>query len=387
MRQEPVAPERIWGAPAAALPEPLRDALAHSERQLIEGCGLPRGPRVDIHAHLGTDADGHHMDPGDLVADCDAAGVARAVCFPANNPGPDGDFRVANREVCAAAGPRIVAFCRVHPARDAAAVMDEAHQAGACGLKLHPVAQGFALDAQDTIAAVAHATDRGWPVLIHAGFGARALAGPLQRLVAAVSACRLILAHGARGDAQAVRRLAETHPNLWFDTSLATVPDLAELPAARVVFGADRPYGEHATGLQLVALAARLAGWSAADMQAVLWGNANALLGRERAAPSDGDTAAVRASCDEATRTQAVRLVAAMAAVEMALVRKDPVAGPLLAQARRAGEGTAAGEWLGHAAALSKGRDLAAAEAFHCRKVVQALCRAAAQQAQAWALS
>ncbi len=170
-------------------------------------------------------------------------------------------------------------FCRVDPAADAAAAMGRAAGDGAVGLKLHPVAQRFALDDAACVAAVADATGRGWPVLVHAGFGARPLAAALASLLDAVPGARLILAHGARGDARAVARLARERDGLWFDTSLAALPDLVALPPERVLFGADRPYGEHATALQLVALAARTAGWTRGQVEGVLWGNAHALLG------------------------------------------------------------------------------------------------------------
>lgn len=87
-------------------------------------------------------------------------------------------------------------------------------------------------------------------------------------------------------------------------------------------------------------------------------------------------------------RAEAVRLVAALAAVEMSLVRRDAVAGPLLAQAARAADGLECGALV--AAARDLMRDAPAGEddalAAARRKVVQALCRAAAQQAQSAAL-
>jgi hypothetical protein len=79
------------------------------------------------------------------------------------------------------------------------------------------------------------------------------------------------------------------------------------------------------------------------------------------------------------TRAEAVRLCAALAQCEMALVRRDPVAPALLAQAAR------------HAAGLPPADDVAAAArlartaagldpgppADAARKAAQALCRAA----------
>jgi len=85
------------------------------------------------------------------------------------------------------------------------------------------------------------------------------------------------------------------------------------------------------------------------------------------------------------TRAEAVRLTAALGALEMCLVRRDPVAGPLLAQAARAADGLAPGPLLSLARDASRRVDLAGDDdaARAARKVVQALCRTAAQACQA----
>lgn len=75
----------------------------------------------------------------------------------------------------------------------------------------------------------------------------------------------------------------------------------------------------------------------------------------------------------DASAADEVRLAAALAQCEMALVRHDPVAGPLLAQAARHAEGMPGDRAARAAAGLQRqaGEDAAA------RKVVQALTRAA----------
>jgi predicted TIM-barrel fold metal-dependent hydrolase len=60
---------------------------------------------------------------------------------------------------------------------------------------------------------------------------------------------------------------------------LAALPDLVGLPPERLLFGSDRPYGDYATALQLVGLAARIAAWSDAQVAGILAGNLAALLG------------------------------------------------------------------------------------------------------------
>ncbi len=85
------------------------------------------------------------------------------------------------------------------------------------------------------------------------------------------------------------------------------------------------------------------------------------------------------------TRDEALRILSLASQVEMALVRRDPVAGPLLAQAARAASGLSGGEHLKAAADLSREANLAID--YSARKVVQALTRLAVQEAQAAALT
>jgi predicted TIM-barrel fold metal-dependent hydrolase len=275
---------RLWGEDAALLAAAGADLeeLAALERGLEEDlAGLPGG-RLDAHVHLGRDADGHGLEAGDLLADLGRWGIDGAVAFPANEPGPDGAFADANDAVlvaAAAAGGRIVAFCRVDPLHPGA--LDELARAaalGARGLKLHPVAQRFRPEDPAVAAVVAAAAARGWPVVIHAGFGARPLAGPIGALVVAVPGARLILAHGGRGDARAITARLPEWPGVLLDTSLAALADLVALPPERLVFGSDRPYGEHGTALRLVAAAARVAGWDDAALEGVMGATLRGLL-------------------------------------------------------------------------------------------------------------
>jgi predicted TIM-barrel fold metal-dependent hydrolase len=275
---------RIFGESADLLRHGGIDVveLGERERELVRGLGLPEGPRADVHAHLGRDRDGHALSAEQLIEDMDRWGIGHAAVFALNDPGPDGTFSAANDGVLASVGrhaSRLVPFCRIDPNTNWQAVLERAALGGARGLKLHPIAQRFGPADEAAIACVAAATANGWPVLIHAGYGARSLADPLVALLAAVPDARLILAHGARGDARAVRHALADHPGVWFDTSLAALADLVDLPPERLVFGADRPYGDYATALQLVALAARAAGWSVEQTRGVLAGHFAALTG------------------------------------------------------------------------------------------------------------
>lgn len=271
---------RIWGESAEQLSavgadlDSLRELEHLVERELA---GLPRTGSVDAHVHLGRDMDGHRLDAEALLADLDRWGIARAVCFPANEQGDDGRFTAANAAVADAARrhpDRIVPFCRADPTRSGAGeTIAAAAAAGARGLKLHPVAQRFRPEAPEVAAIVRDAADRGWPITIHAGYGARALDEPIAALVAAVPHARIMLAHAGRGDARALAGRLAGWPHVMLDTSLAALSDLVTLPPERLCFGSDRPYGEHVTALRLVLTAARVAGWTPAQVEGVMGGN------------------------------------------------------------------------------------------------------------------
>lgn len=82
---------------------------------------------------------------------------------------------------------------------------------------------------------------------------------------------------------------------------------------------------------------------------------------------------------------EAVRLAASLAQCEIALVRRDPVAPALLAQAARHADGLPPGPAVAAAARLARDADVTARTPgpAAARKVVQALVRAAAIEAEA----
>jgi predicted TIM-barrel fold metal-dependent hydrolase len=271
---------RVFGEDGDALARAGAEvgALRALEDEVAEAvASLPRGGSIDAHVHLGRDADGHAMDPEDLLVDLERWAIEAAVCFPANEPGADKQFASANAAIIAAADAapgRVIPFCRVDPTEPGALdAVARASAAGARGLKLHPVAQRFRPEQEEAVEVVRDAATRGWPIVIHAGFGARPLADPIAALVEAVPDARLVLAHGGRGDARALAALLPGWPNVMLDTSLAALADLAALPPSRLVFGSDRPYGDHATALLLVRRAADVAGWGDEELAGVMAGN------------------------------------------------------------------------------------------------------------------
>ncbi len=261
---------RVWGEDGALLAE--TDGLAELESRLV---AVPDVDVLDAHVHLGRDADGHELASEDLLADLKRWGLAGAVCFPASDPGDDRQFARANAVVREAADDaRLIPFCRLNPAAPGwEQELATALAAGVRGVKLHPVGQSFRPESPESIAVVRAAGAEGLPVLFHAGFGARRLAEPFAALRAAAPDTRLILAHGGRGDARGLAAVFAEDDGVLFDTSLASLTDLVDLPPARICFGSDRPYGDYATAIDLVRRAARLARWSAPEIAGVFAGN------------------------------------------------------------------------------------------------------------------
>ena len=229
---------------------------------------LPDGAAVlDAHTHLGVDEDGQSLQPEALIQYLDeAAPGARACAFPFHDPDRTPSYRRPNDRVLAWArdsGGRIVPYCRLDPADDPVAEAQRCLGLGARGIKLHPRAQafGFADGAADAIFAVAR--DAGVPILVHAGRGMPRM-DALATLAARYHEVTLVLAHAAVADqAMFAARLAD-HPRVLYDTACMSPFDVVELfarvPAERVVFASDVPYGRPVSGLYQALRVAALAG-------------------------------------------------------------------------------------------------------------------------------
>ena len=158
-------------------------------------------------------------------------------------------YREANDFVIAAAaesGGVLVPYCRVDPHDGAVAEAQRALDAGARGIKLHPRAEGFALDQPAVRDLVAIAHERRLPVLIHAGRGIPALGRHSLELASDFTDARLILAHAAVSDLAWLWREMPAHPNLLIDTSWWNPADMYALfrlvPPGQIVWGSDSPY-------------------------------------------------------------------------------------------------------------------------------------------------
>src|SRR5207342_1832549 len=135
---------------------------------------LPAGYRLwDVHAHLGSDADGTSQTWQELVVRMDAHGIERTNVFTFARDDLAG-FREANDLVLAAAQAsegRLVPYARTHPEPGDEAELHRAIDRGARGVKLHPLRGRFGFDDPGVERAVRVAHEQRVPVLLHSGRG------------------------------------------------------------------------------------------------------------------------------------------------------------------------------------------------------------------------
>jgi predicted TIM-barrel fold metal-dependent hydrolase len=241
----------------------------------------------DAHTHLGLDEDGRSLTLPQLLAELDDAGARRACVFPLHDPERKPGYTVPNDRVLAWAEEsegRLLPFCRLDPAEGPVKEGERALAAGARGIKLHPRAQDFRFDGDEMAEVFKLAEGARVPILIHAGRGLPPLAEGLVELALRHPEAVLILAHGAICDQGILTSRLADHPGVLYDISCFFPLDVIELfarvPAERVVFASDPPYGLPATSLYM---ALRVAAQARLDEQAV-----KGLLGGTIAALFDG---------------------------------------------------------------------------------------------------
>src|SRR6202034_2575704 len=149
-------------------------------------------------------------------------------------------------------GGRLYPYCRLDPGENPVPEAERCLALGARGIKLHPRAQafGFGNDAAESIWKVAD--EAHVPILIHAGRGMPRM-DPLADLALRFPDVVLVLAHAAIADQGMFASRLRDHPNILYDTSTFSVFDqlelLARVPAERIVFASDVPYGRPIGGL------------------------------------------------------------------------------------------------------------------------------------------
>lgn len=160
-------------------------------------------------------------------------------------------------------------------------------EAGAVGLKLHPVHGGFPVDHPELFSVYWVLQEQGLPVVFHTGVStfpgsvnAYATPEPIEALARAFPELKIVLAHGGRGWWYGVAAsLALMYPNVWIELSgLAPTKlpeyyrgyDLKRL-ARKFIFGTDWP---GVPGIQRNARALLDLGWDRETLERIFWRNA-----------------------------------------------------------------------------------------------------------------
>jgi predicted TIM-barrel fold metal-dependent hydrolase len=248
----------------------------------------PSGGEVfEAHAHLGLDEYGRSLNAQTLLAQLDAAGARRACVFPLHDPERKPAYRLPNDRVIEWAGEsegRLIPFCRLDPGEKPVQEGRRCIERGARGIKLHPRAQEFGFEMPHMRDVFALAEEASVPILIHAGRGMPPIADGLAELALRHPEVVLILAHAAICDQGLLTSRLADHPGVLYDTSCFFPVDvialLARVPAERVVFASDPPYGLTSAGLYF---ALRMAAHAGLDERAT-----QALLGETMAGLIDG---------------------------------------------------------------------------------------------------
>ncbi|MDQ6822536.1 MAG: amidohydrolase family protein [Actinomycetota bacterium] len=244
-----------------------------------------RADVVDVHTHLGVDEDGSSLDLETLLGYLDQVDGGSCACvFPLHDPDRHPAYRTPNDRVLQWAREsdgRLFPFCRLDPAEEPVAEAERCLALGARGIKLHPRAQSFGFGDGPAAAIFEVARDARVPILIHAGRGMPPM-DALAELALRYPEVPLVLAHAAIADqGMFATRLAE-HPAVVYDTSCFSGLDVVELfarvPAERIVFGSDPPYGRPIGGLFQTMRAAAYAGLDASERGSVAGGTVTALL-------------------------------------------------------------------------------------------------------------
>jgi uncharacterized protein len=254
---------------------------------------LPGLSFFDAHTHIGfNDPDGAQCTAEQLLALLAPLG-ARAVVFPMQEPN---GYREANNRVLSEAAVsegRLVPFCRLDPHDDPVAEASRCFEQGARGIKLHPRAEAFPLDAAAVRRIFRFAHERQLPVLIHAGRGIPALGRHSLELAAEFPDSRIILAHAAVSDVSWIWGHLPDHPNVFIDTSWWNPLDLVTLfaytPPGRILFASDAPYGMPAMNAILTLRCALQVGLSPEQVRTVAGDQLERLLAGE--APFDAGPA------------------------------------------------------------------------------------------------
>ncbi len=294
-------------------------SLASELRELLpDDAGV-----IDAHTHLGLDEDGQSLTPAELLRALDeVAPDARACTFPLHDPERHPAYRVPNDRVLAwarEADGRLFPYCRLDPAQEPVKEAERCLALGARGIKLHPRAQAFGFGNAAAEAIWRVADEARVPILVHAGRGMPPME-PLAELALRFPDVVVVLAHAGIADQGVFAARLGGHPSVLYDTSTFSVFDQLELfarvPAERIVFASDVPYGRTFGGLYTALRLAAYAGLDDEDRRALVGGTMLAALEqRPLAAPKPPRVPQTRRVSGRLTRVNGYVMMAFAAAI------------------------------------------------------------------------
>ncbi len=252
---------------------------------------LPENTRLwDAHTHTGQkDPDGVTGTAERLIEKL--RGAAHSGAVVSTNQDPNGYGEANDRILTEAENSEgaLIPFLRVDPNEGAAATVEVARSLdrGHRGIKLHPRAENFTLNAPSLDAILRVASERAVPVLVHAGRGIPSLGRDAVDRCLSDPDLRLILAHAAISDLAWLGREANNIPGLYFDTSWWDITDLMALlawaPPGRILHASDTPYGHPELACVLTIRAAVACGYDDSLLAAIVGQNLQRLLRGEDA--------------------------------------------------------------------------------------------------------
>lgn len=188
--------------------------------------------------------------------------------------------------------PQFTPFCTVHPDHpDPIGVLRQAHAKGFKGVKLHPIMQCFHPQERRLMPLYRAIEEEGMIVLFHAGAGMDfddiyGSKDDFDRYYDMFPYPRTVLAHlGGRPNFQEFPAFKGDWPG-YIDTALSPgmMPDdylvalCRDYGASRVLFGSDSPWADPSEYLTIL----KHSGFSSAELEAILYANAEDLLAQVR---------------------------------------------------------------------------------------------------------
>lgn len=255
-----IRPKKVW------------DPVVMSERNLHRGYG-PLDPLLyKLIGRWLTIAEREKNFAATLENMADSledTGIGATVCLPIPPHVTFEDLRKAQEK-----DARVIPFTGVDFGRDYD--LDAAFQAdveaGAKGLKLHPIIQNEALNSARTIEAAKAFAAHDLPILFHCGVSSYYLDDGDQNpefgkihyareLVEAVPEAKFIAGHSGLFEFKKVVSLLSACDNVWVETSFQSPGHIRMLidafGAGKVLFGSDWPYGNRPPGMATVKEACR----------------------------------------------------------------------------------------------------------------------------------